>query len=718
MRQQGQPIMETQSHETERLDSDPTTLTQSQVAPDDPPPENQGVRRHCIMPKDGKNKSLVAETEKFLKDLTKQDNINPGWDGDELLCWSFPMSDDQAEEANKHEGILTCHPSLPAERFHVQTDQLVERATHPEPSTVEASKSAPNKAKRSIKYTIQSNAVTELITISQPSTIPNLENLKNYVYENHAGENTWVYHIDAGVEYNTQKEEFTRVDPNPIVVPAARNQNAPASRDDSDGHGTCTASKAVGSTYGVAKKAMLVVVKLPRAMELEDFFLALSALENHFKANTDRVKRSVITLSLGWAVNPNTILEAAAIKARIRNLMNMGIPIVVASGNNANDPGRMNVDTIPAVWEAPDYPLIVVGSTNSRGKLSAFSQRGPHVTLHATGEDITCMSTSGAQPITGKQGTSYSAPQVAGEIANLLSYDEVPFDTSDGSFVKNLKEYLQSDKGSWTRIHGLRMLWNGVQEKDNPKGGAPPPNPCKMSTYHHYVERAGADSFLWENCPPKKECEGLGGRKYISRDGIKDIIEDKFCPDAVKQGTLDPNSGAISRKYNEGTMEGVFVAMEWQPGLNFKPTSDDCTRDLLGDLIDGCDANDPKDPENYKGGGSIKVGEVTYRITPARLRQSADKGRQGGCSSTYKLAFNEYSVWGSGWATSDFGNALKDQIYDCALLPDTWRFEYGLGDDGREWTAGFRTGVFQRGCVGQAGKEAGAPEDFGCSGSG
>lgn len=65
----------------------------------------------------------------------------------------------------------------------------------------------------------------------------------------------------------------------------------------------------------------------------------------------------------------------------------------------------------------------------------------------------------------------------------------------------------------------------------------------------------------------------------------------------------------------------------------------------------------------------------------------------------------------------DHGEGLKTQLGDCALLPNTWNFDYGLGSDGREWTAKFRTGVFQKRCVGNAVKSAGAP-NAGCSGSG
>lgn len=67
--------------------------------------------------------------------------------------------------------------------------------------------------------------------------------------------------------------------------------------------------------------------------------------------------------------------------------------------------------------------------------------------------------------------------------------------------------------------------------------------------------------------------------------------------------------------------------------------------------------------------------------------------------------------------SADHGDGLKKQLGGCALLPNTWSFSYGLGSDGREWTAAFRTGVFQKKCVGDAVKGAGAP-NAGCSGSG
>ncbi|PSK42249.1 hypothetical protein B9Z65_4163 [Elsinoe australis] len=221
--------------------------------------------------------------------------------------------------------------------------------------------------------------------------------------------------------------------------------------------------------------------------------------------------------------------------------------------------------------------------------------------------------------------------------------------------------------------------------------------------------------------PPKEvqTCNGVGGGHYVSQPTLSDIITNKFCPDAVAQGTLDTNSGSISRSYNPGTMEAVSVSMDWAPGLDFKPNLDDCKQYLLARLTDGCDGNDPTgNPVDYKAGGSMVVGDVTYRITPTAIRQPATDGIKARCDSTYKAAFNEYWTWGHGFASDDFGARFKHELGGCAILPDTWSFDYGLGSDGREWTAKFRTGVFQRSCVGNAFVTAGAPSGTGCNGSG
>lgn len=280
---------------------------------------------------------------------------------------------------------------------------------------------------------------------------------------------------------------------------------------------------------------------------------------------------------------------------------------------------------------------------------------------------------------------TYSAtPLVAGEIANLLSYETVPFDTSDGNLVRNLKAYLQSDKGGWERVPGIRVIWNGVTEENIAK----------------------------ENV----ECNNLEDDIYVERGDVKNLIENDFCPVAEVQDGLQYNSISISRTYNEGTPNKVTLSMDSEPGLKVKQYREDCAKYLMM-AVDGCDNPSGANPANYKGGGVTTVGGSTYRVSPGSLRAAAEDGKQAGCDSTYKVLFNEYWVWGHGWASSDNGESPLDELKGCAPLPDTWSFEYGLGDDGREWTAKFRTGVFQKSCVGNAVSRA-SGIDLSCKGSG
>ncbi|KAH6665597.1 hypothetical protein B0J14DRAFT_605448 [Halenospora varia] len=64
------------------------------------------------------------------------------------------------------------------------------------------------KAKREISYNTQKDTVTELVEASQPSTIPDVKNLKNYVYESNEGTNSFIYHLEEGVAYKSQPNEF------------------------------------------------------------------------------------------------------------------------------------------------------------------------------------------------------------------------------------------------------------------------------------------------------------------------------------------------------------------------------------------------------------------------------------------------------------------------------------------------------------------------------
>ncbi|KAK2846342.1 hypothetical protein FQN49_005817, partial [Arthroderma sp. PD_2] len=221
----------------------------------------------------------------------------------------------------------------------------------------------------------------------------------------------------------------------------------------------------------------------------------------------------------------------------------------------------------------------------------------------------------------------------------------------------------------------------------------------------------------------EKKCGMLKDNKYATRGTIHDLMNTKFCPEAVNQTTLDENSGSISRTYLQGTLEEMVIAMDWAPEVKFTPDSKSCER-FLHEILDGCDGNNPDNPMNWKSGGSILAGLVKYRIEPKAPRKPALKAPGGGCDTTLK---NTYSlgrnrgytqawIWGVGWSNSDSGEMLKEKLEACHLLCGSFKFSYGLGGDGREWSVEAKTAPVQKPCIEKAIKEASGTDKIKCSG--
>lgn len=110
---------------------------------------------------------------------------------------------------------------------------------------------------------------------------------------------------------------------------------------------------------------------------------------------------------------------------------------------------------------------------------------------------------------------------------------------------------------------------------------------------------------------------------------------------------------------------------------------DKCVEQMMI-VTDSCDTNS----NHWKGGGSRKDTDVTYRWNPVNARsvKVEDAKVWGGCDGT-KLG--SYTIWGAHWAADDFGNELINNIKGKGISPTRWTFDYGGGDDHREWTAKF-----------------------------
>ncbi|KAG4255894.1 hypothetical protein FPRO04_11513 [Fusarium proliferatum] len=512
--------------------------------------------RYYIDPLDRENQEQCAETGASLAKLFGEHNCDPynSVSDGKLSKWTADLSNEQVAQVKAIHGVKGVRPVPRGRRCRLG---------------IKSTQSLESQAQQEILYETQSGAPTELVSISQPSTIPQLRDLKNYVHESHSGGQSFLYYVETGVAFKAQREEFRNVASQHLLTDIAmENGDKPWFDDDDEGeddedmhsHGTCGAGKALGTRFGVSKKATLIVVRMHEVTS-EEFQAALELI----------------------------------------------------------------------LADLEDHPEL--------------------------GDPIECLPRDSKDPVE-RAGTSYAAPQVAGEIANLLSYEKVPFDTSDGNLVKNLKTYLQSDAASWERYPGIRVLWNGVREENNPRETV--------------------------------KCNGLETDRYVEQEEVKHLIEDEFCPEVGSSRGLRRQGPALSRTYNIDTPNKVTLSVSLDQGHSVT----DCVKYLMMTMYN-CYRVD-NDPSDYKGGGQTIVGDATYEVYPGSLRSPSRYGKQAGCDSTYKFTFNEYWVWGHSWASSDHGEALKEEIKGCALLPDTWKFTYGIGEDG----LGKASGIGDFGCAG------------------
>lgn len=222
------------------------------------------------------------------------------------------------------------------------------------------------------------------------------------------------------------------------------------------GHGTFVAgivsgngSLSDGKYSGVAPDARLVGLGAGDLTLLN----VLSGFD-YLLANGNDLGVKVVNCSF----SANTLYDANdPVNVATRMLTNAGINVVFSAGNTG--PGQHTLNPYAAApW------VISVGATDTQGRLASFSSRGGfaspqlHPTLVAPGVDVVSLRGSGVANVTGAQGlagadskrlssselpnyttangTSFSAPQVAGAIALML-------EANPALTPANVKEILQ-----------------------------------------------------------------------------------------------------------------------------------------------------------------------------------------------------------------------------------------------------------------------------------
>ncbi|KAF3173784.1 Basic amino-acid permease [Orbilia oligospora] len=200
--------------------------------------------------------------------------------------------------------------------------------------------------------------------------------------------------------------------------------------NDTHGHGTHTAGTIASKTYGVAKKARVISVKVIDRVEYKRNTSA-DLLDGINWAANDIVKKNrqnfaVINLSMA-------ISYSRAINDAIDNAYRMGVLSIVAAGNNNMDVRDENTSPTTA---SKAFVVGAIGANNRRwvDNDRIGSNYGDMVDIMAPGENIMSLGIENNIDATSlKSGTSMAAPHVAGlacylrRLEGLKSPEEVTF---------------------------------------------------------------------------------------------------------------------------------------------------------------------------------------------------------------------------------------------------------------------------------------------------
>ena len=264
-----------------------------------------------------------------------------------------------------------------------------------------------------------------------------LGTFNKYVYESIGGEGVTAYVIDTGV--NIEHSDFGGR--------AKWGKTIPANDTDTDGHGhgTHVAGTIASNTFGVAKKAEIIAVKVLGSHgqgSMSDVtagvLWAVKDAENKTRMmrGSRKLRGFVSNMSLGGTKSPT--LDRA-----VGGAVAAGMHFGVAAGNEDQDACNVSPADVRAA--------VTVGASTIADERAFFSNTGPCVDIFAPGLNILSLWNAGPQSINTISGTSMASPHVVGLMAYLLSI----YGSSDFRVMEEAKPV----RSLVAAVHALLPSW-------------------------------------------------------------------------------------------------------------------------------------------------------------------------------------------------------------------------------------------------------------------
>ncbi len=299
---------------------------------------------------------------------------------------------------------------------------------------------------------VEEDGIVTLSQTTQPNATWGLDRIDQrdrplngtYTYDTTAS-NVYTYIVDTGVR--PSHNDFGN-----RVVSGFTAINDGRGSDDCNGHGTHVAGTVAGATWGVAKAARIVPV---RVLNCQGSGTNSGVIAGMDWVAANHIKPAVANMSLGGGASTAT-------DNAVTNMRNAGVTVVVAAGNENQNACNVSPARSPNA--------ITVGSTTSSDARSNFSNWGSCVNIFAPGSSITSAWHTSNSATNTISGTSMAAPHVAGVAALFLAGNPTASPAQVESAVLN--------NGSTGKVSGLNGSPNLLAySRFGAGGGDPDPDP-------------------------------------------------------------------------------------------------------------------------------------------------------------------------------------------------------------------------------------------------
>ncbi|KAK3363158.1 peptidase S8/S53 domain-containing protein [Lasiosphaeria hispida] len=341
--------------------------------------------------------------------------------------------------------------------------------------------------------------IPHLSLLSAPKGYEKLNPPGGYSCHPSQGKGVWIVLVDSGAQLDRYPHEFDTNDrtistwmvPLNVLYHKVHLKDESLRCDDTmndyrrsalsgmKGHGTTTAILAAGSQSGVAPLANLYLMKQQATVfkvaatgseviheqyfKHQSFVKSLQHVVNLLDQGGLPLGKTVLSLSHGWVednlLEPGPSLYDPNFRAEVgealEKLSKRGVVTVMAAGNRWGDFQNLKTaDTFPLSFSTPDNDLIVVGGTDTQGRLWWDSSPGTAdcpVDVYAPAYDVLAydLDHSEGGPVK-REGSSYAAPIAAGLAAYFLAHPDYqdglkysPTDTKSNSVGMRMKKLLK-----------------------------------------------------------------------------------------------------------------------------------------------------------------------------------------------------------------------------------------------------------------------------------